>query len=65
MCDKCYAPWYSPELVEYLDLLSGADIDEMKCPYGDGSLFEANSRWATEEEIKEIGWWEYIDTEPF
>lgn len=66
MCDECYAIWDSPEtLIDEIGYFPEAHDNYCTC--GEEKIFSENSRWATEEEIINFGWGEYIfrpDTSP-
>ena len=57
LCDECDAVWIHPELNDEPYFPESHDY---LCLNSDRTLKSPKSYWATEEQIKAIGWWEYI-----
>jgi hypothetical protein len=57
LCDECDSIWLDPELK---DGSYASEHPEWLCPDSDRTLKSPKSYWATEEQIKAIGWWQYI-----
>lgn len=57
MCDECDSVWLDPEEINSETVIYPASPDflipELKCS-------TINSRWATDAEIENMGWTEYI-----
>ena len=57
LCDECEAVWMQPDVSsEHLYV----DPETPKCPICGGNLWRT-SRWATHDEIRQLGWSAAID----
>ena len=61
LCDDCETLWRAPELESELPV---SPTDACACPVCRQPLYGPQSRWATEQDLVELGWREQCIVEP-